>query len=62
MIDSGSFSGGTKYKLWKESSMGRHDLYNFESKIDYSIGKSDKKKTVYFFRHILFYSEISSNK
>ncbi|MGQ4874876.1 MAG: hypothetical protein ACP6IY_12490 [Promethearchaeia archaeon] len=48
MIDSGSFSGGTKYKLWKESSMGRHDLYNFESKIDYSIGKSDKKKTVYF--------------
>ena len=38
-----------KYKGWKESSMERHDLYNFESKIDYryTLEKTDSKKTQY---------------
>ncbi|MFX1391106.1 MAG: hypothetical protein ACFE9Z_13660 [Promethearchaeota archaeon] len=36
-----------KLKNWKGSLLERHDLYNFESKIDYSLELTEKKKTTY---------------
>jgi len=48
---------GIKYKGWKDSSMGRHDLYNFESKINYTLEKSKKKKTSYFLDTYFFIPE-----
>ena len=36
-----------KFEGWKESSMERHDLYNFETKIDYFSEKTKKQQTSY---------------
>ena len=36
-----------KFEEWEDSSMERHDLYNFESKIDYTLEKTKKQKTSY---------------
>ncbi|MFX1378316.1 MAG: hypothetical protein ACFFA4_04415 [Promethearchaeota archaeon] len=36
-----------KSRDWKESSIKRHDLYNFESKVDYTLELTEKKKTTY---------------
>lgn len=43
---------------WNESSIERHDLYNFESKIDYSINKDPKtKKSSYLLEAFFFIPE-----
>ena len=39
---------------WKESSIARHDLYNFESKIDYGLELTEKKKTSYLITTYFF--------
>ncbi len=45
---------GEKIKEWKESSIKRHDLYNFESKIDYELELTEKKKTLYLITTYFF--------
>ncbi len=47
-----------KIRDWKESSIERHDLYNFESKIDYTLELTDEKKTSY---HLATYFFIPSS-
>ena len=48
---------------WKESSIERHDLYNFESKIDYTLEITEKKKTSYLLATYLFIpSSLQINK
>ena len=43
-----------KISNWKESLIERHDLYNFESKIDYTLEKTEKKKTSYLLATYFF--------
>ncbi|MDX1798520.1 MAG: hypothetical protein R3255_07720 [Candidatus Lokiarchaeia archaeon] len=43
-----------KIKDWEESSIERHDLYNFESKIDYTLEQTEKKKTTYLLATYFF--------
>ncbi len=43
-----------KIRNWKESSIERHDLYNFESKIDYTMEITEKKKTSYILAAYFF--------
>ena len=39
---------------WRESLIERHDLYNFESKIDYTLETTEKKETMYLLATYLF--------
>ncbi len=43
-----------KIRDWKKSSIERHDLYNFESKIDYTLEITEKKKTSYLLATYFF--------
>ncbi|MFX1314188.1 MAG: hypothetical protein ACFFHD_16495 [Promethearchaeota archaeon] len=40
--------------VWKKSSVQRHDLFNFESKIDYTLEPTRKKKTSYLLSAYFF--------
>ncbi len=52
-----------KIRDWKESSIERHDLYNFESKIDYKMEITEKKKTSYLLDTYFFIpSSLQINK
>ncbi len=52
-----------KIRDWKESSIERHDLYNFESKIDYTLERTEKKKTSYLLATYFFIpSSLQINK
>ncbi|MFW9819229.1 MAG: hypothetical protein ACFFE5_06425 [Candidatus Thorarchaeota archaeon] len=52
-----------KIKDWEESSIQRHDLYNFESKIDYTLEQTEKKKTSYLLATYFFIpSSLQINK
>jgi len=52
-----------KIRDWKESSIERHDLYNFESKIDYTLEITEKKKTSYLLATYFFIpSSLQINK
>ncbi len=52
-----------KIRDWKESSIERHDLYNFESKIDYTLEITEKKTTSYVLATYLFIpSSLQINK
>ncbi len=42
-------------KEWKESSMERHDLFNFESKIDYILDRSPKEKLSSYLLEVYFF-------
>ena len=43
------------FKKWKESSMERHDLYNFESKIDYIIDRTPLEKKSSYLLEVFFF-------
>ena len=43
-----------KISGWRESLIERHDLYNFESKIDYTLETTEKKETMYLLATYLF--------
>lgn len=43
------------FKEWKESSMERHDLYNFESKIDYILDRTSTEKKSSYLLEVYFF-------
>ena len=45
----------TSFKKWKESSIERHDLYNFESKIDYILDRTPKEKKSSYLLEVYFF-------
>ncbi|MFX1573891.1 MAG: hypothetical protein ACFFB0_14175 [Promethearchaeota archaeon] len=54
---------GEKIRDWKKSSIERHDLYNFESKIDYTLEITKKKNTSYILTTYFFIpSSLQINK
>ncbi|TFF94718.1 MAG: hypothetical protein EU544_04135 [Promethearchaeota archaeon] len=57
MIFSKSSKETQKREEWKESSIERHDLYNFETKIDYKLERTNKKKTSYLLNTYIFLPE-----
>ena len=44
-----------KKEIWKESLMERHDLYNFETKIDYVLDRTQKKDHSSFLLESFFF-------
>lgn len=44
-----------RQEIWKESVMERHDLYNFETKIDYVIDRTQEKKNSSFLLETFFF-------
>ncbi|MFX1337998.1 MAG: hypothetical protein ACFFDK_05275 [Promethearchaeota archaeon] len=45
----------TGFKKWKESSMERHDIYNFESKIDYILERTPTEKKSSYLLEVYFF-------
>jgi len=43
------------YKEWEESAIERHDLYNFEAKIDYTTSETIKKKKTSYYLELYFF-------
>ncbi len=43
------------FRKWKESSMERHDLYNFESKIDYIFDRTPTEKESSYLLEVFFF-------
>jgi hypothetical protein len=43
------------YKEWEESAIERHDLYNFEAKLDYTTSETIKKKKTSYYLELYFF-------